>query len=197
MTVKLYIADISSLDIEKAMSAVSDERRGKARRLRSDENKRQSLGAALLLYRAVNGGMPFDCSVSPHGKPYCEGKAHFNLSHSKSMVVCAVSDCEVGVDIQAKTRDHLEIAKRFFTEAEYESILRSSDPDALFNKLWVMKESYIKAMGTGLSASLSGFEANEHIGEYSLRHIEYGEYDIAVCARTDRLGDIEIHEEIL
>lgn len=196
MTVKLYIADISSLDIDKAMRAVSDARRAKADRLRSDEKKRQSLGAALLLYRAVNGGEPFDCSVSVFGKPYCDDKAHFSLSHSKDKVVCAVSDCEVGVDVQVKTHDTRRIAKRFFTETEYERILRSSDPDVLINKLWTMKESYLKARGTGLSASLNGFEATEQIGEYSLRHIEYGDYDIAVCAHTDHLGEIEIHEEI-
>ena len=64
------------------------------------------------------------------GKPYLVNKAfYFNVSHSGEYVVCAVSDEEVGIDIEYKN------ASRIFNDSI----------DA--TKKWTMYESYIKLLG--------------------------------------------------
>lgn len=109
--VRLYIADVSTLDIERALTEVSDYRRQKALRCPDDEKCRCSLGAELLLYRAL--GAPVEYALGDNGKPYIDGGAHFSLSHSGKYAVCAVSDCEIGVDIEYPRENTARLAKRF------------------------------------------------------------------------------------
>lgn len=62
------------------------------------------------------------------GKPFIPGlpDLHFNLSHSGEYIAGAFSDREVGLDLQEESRTHisvLRIAKRFFTDIEYKTLL--------------------------------------------------------------------------
>ena len=193
---RLYLADVSRLDINKALAAVSDYRRQKALRCPDEEKMRCCLGVELLLYRALGATEPLSYSLGANGKPYFEdGSVCFSLSHSGNFAVCAVSDCEVGVDIEAPRQNTLKIAKRFFTESEYERIAKSDKPDELFCRLWVIKESYIKATGDGFKTPLDSFCAAEKIGEYSTAHFEHEGYHIAVCAKCESIGDVTIYDE--
>lgn len=193
---RLYVADVSRLDIEKALTAVSDYRRQKALRCPDEEKMRCSLGVELLLYRALGATEPLSYALGENGKPYFEtGNVQFSLAHSGNFAVCAVSDCEVGVDIEAPRQNALKIAKRFFTEREYERIERSDEPDELFCRLWVIKESYIKARGTGFKTPLDSFCAADRIGDYSTAHYKMHGYHIAVCAKCESIGDVMIYDE--
>lgn len=192
--VKLYIAAVDGLCIPEALGTVTEKRREKALKLRSDDDRRRCLGAALLMYRAVNGGVPFDYETGSFGKPYLDSGPCFSLSHSGRYAVCAVAEHEVGVDIE-KTRSHSpKLAERFFTPSESLRIAQSETPDELFCEYWVIKESYLKAVGTGLSVPLSSFEAGERIGEYSVRHFMYDGYHAAVCVKGD-IGETVIYDE--
>ncbi len=45
---------------------------------------------------------------------------HFNLSHSGKMVACAISDEEVGIDVEYNDPEiDLDIAKHYFNNSEY------------------------------------------------------------------------------
>ena len=191
--VRLYIADVSGLDIERALTEVSDYRRQKALRCPDDEKRRCSLGAELLLYRAL--GAPVEYALGENGKPYIDGGAHFSLSHSGNYAVCAVADCQVGVDIERPRENSLRLAKRFFTESEYALIAASDTPGEDFCRIWVFKESYIKATGMGFKTPLDSFEAGRTIGEYSTAHFEHDGYHIAVCAKCGNIGDIKVYDE--
>lgn len=193
--IKLFIADVSRLDIKKALPQVSAYRLQKVLRCPDDEKKRCSLGVELLLYRALGADKPLSYSLGENGKPYIEGGAFFSLAHSGKYAVCAVSDFAVGVDIEGARKNSLRLARRFFTRSEYERIAASGEPDELFCRLWVIKESYIKATGKGLNTPLGSFEANDRIGEYSTAHFERDGYHIALCAKCDSIGDIEIYDE--
>ncbi len=189
--IELYIADISKLNIDSALARVSEYRRQKTLRLRDYESKRQSLGAELLLYRAMNAGKPFTYSLGENGKPQLDDGRCFSLSHSGSYAVCAVSDCDIGVDIELPHKDSLRLARRFFTGSEYERIAASDNPDELFCQLWTIKESFIKATGKGLSTPLSSFEAADKIGEYRTAHFKHGGYHLAVCVKCEEISEIK------
>lgn len=194
MTVKLYITAVDGLSLPDALDAVTAKRREKALKLRSEDDRRRCLGAALLTYRAVNGGVPFDHETGPFGKPYLPGGPCFSISHSGKYAVCAVADAELGVDIEAPRENVARLAARFFTPAEALGIAQSSDPDKLFCEMWVKKESYLKATGTGLMGSLSSFEANDHIGEYAVRYFRHDGYHLAVCVKGE-IGELSVYDE--
>lgn len=188
--VKILIADVSGIDIGAHISEVSEYRREKICKLSSYEAKRRSLGAELLLNIAVPNHPGY--LISEGGKPYFSGAYPcFSLSHSGKYALCAVSDSEVGADIEAPRENSLRLAKRFFTKAEFDSLSRAADPDDEFCRLWVIKESYIKATGEGLSCTLNSFEASEAIGEYRTWQTALDGYRIAVCAK-DEIGEVKL-----
>ena len=90
-----------------------------------------------------------------HSKPYFTNREDikFSLSHSGEYVAVAVSHKEIGIDIQQTVEVNLKIAERFFTRYECEYIKNRDD----FYRIWVLKESFIKAIGKGLAMPLNSF----------------------------------------
>lgn len=73
---------------------------------------------------------------------------YFNISHSGDWVVCAVSDVDVGIDIQKITDiDYAKISSRFFPNNDIKTKLS-------FFSLWTKKESYLKMLGKGIPHGL-------------------------------------------
>ena len=81
---------------------------------------------------------------TPNGKPFFPARPdiHFSLSHSKTHVLCALSDAPVGVDIESP-RQISKRAVRYFCSPEELALFDPLD-------LWVLKESYIKLIGETL-----------------------------------------------
>jgi 4'-phosphopantetheinyl transferase len=116
------------------------------------------------------GGDPGELRIerAPNGKPRLEqpgdGGRRFSLSYSGGLVAVAVAHGrEVGVDVQETrpVRRLQAIADRRFTPVEA-AALRRLDGDerlALFHRLWVRKEAYLKATGEGLGGSLASLDA--------------------------------------
>jgi len=84
---------------------------------------------------------------------------HFNISHSGNCVVCAVDEKAVGVDIEVIKPIDFNIAERFFSKAEYLTLINQPKEMQMkyFYMIWTLKESYIKADGRGLSLPLNSF----------------------------------------
>lgn len=84
----------------------------------------------------------------------------FNISHSNSMVACAVGKSALGIDIECKKQiEFRPLADHFFHMNERDYI-NKADPEIgldRFYKLWTLKESYIKCTGEGLSKGLDSF----------------------------------------
>ena len=76
-----------------------------------------------------------------NGKPVTDG-AFFSISHSGSLVACAVSDCPVGLDIE-RIRPVPERLGRALQPWE-----RTAD----FWRLWTRREAALKCRGDGLGA---------------------------------------------
>lgn len=98
----------------------------------------------------------------PQGKPYLKDypDIHFSLSHSGNMAVLAISDSEVGIDVQERRGYQERVAKRFYHESEIAVIEAISDPAEkanCFYQMWTAKEAYIKYTGKGMGQDLRSF----------------------------------------
>ena len=161
--IKLAYCNVENLDLKKAYSSVSKDRQDKIDFYRFEKDKKLSAGAYLLLKKLLseeNITNPL-FKTEKYGKAYISNfeNVYFNLSHSGKMVLCAISDREVGVDIEYSDPEiDLNIAKLYFYNGEYESIMNSQNPADEFFKYWVLKESYMKYTGLGMNLKLDSFE---------------------------------------
>ena len=133
------------------------ERREQVIRFRFEKDRRLCLGAGLLLAHALRdaGISDLDLGRLSDGKPVLKNNpdVHFNLSHSGTLAVCAVSDQPVGADVERIQKPDAGVAALCFQTAEQEWINQSAAPDRAFTRLWTRKESYLKLIGTGLLRS--------------------------------------------
>ncbi|MBR7049874.1 MAG: 4'-phosphopantetheinyl transferase superfamily protein [Methanobrevibacter sp.] len=161
--IRLAYCNVENLDLKKAYSSVSKDRKDKIDFYRFEKDKKLSAGAYLLLKKLLseeNITNPL-FKTEKYGKAYISNfeNVYFNLSHSGKMVLCAISDREVGVDIEYSDPEiDLNIAKLYFYNGEYESIMNSQNPADEFFKYWVLKESYMKYTGLGMNLKLDSFE---------------------------------------
>jgi 4'-phosphopantetheinyl transferase len=161
--IRLAYCNVENLDLKKAYSSVSKDRQDKIDFYRFEKDKKLSAGAYLLLKKLLseeNITNPL-FKTEKYGKAYISNfeNVYFNLSHSGKMVLCAISDREVGVDIEYIDPEiDLNIAKLYFYNGEYESIMNSQNPADEFFKYWVLKESYMKYTGLGMNLKLDSFE---------------------------------------
>lgn len=95
-----------------------------------------------------------DIYYNKYGKPLisCKDDAFFNISHSGNIVVCAVSDYQIGVDIEEIQCFEENVLKCAFLQSEISHIRNHSfDLNYDFTKLWTAKESIVKYLGLGFS----------------------------------------------
>jgi len=143
------------------MSMFSDYRKNRLAAISNSELKKAGIAAECLLNIAIGEcfpqiKLPMKISQSSCGKPESDG-VFFNLSHSGNFSACAVSDEPIGLDIQKQVCYNDSLVKRFFTKQEYMFLRDSKDKDHDFTSLWCLKESYLKAIGTGLTKPLNSF----------------------------------------
>ena len=161
--IKVAYCNVENLDLKKAYPLVSRNRQEKIDFYRFDKDKKLSAGAYLLLKKLLSGENVADPIFKNQrfGKAYISNheNIHFNLSHSGEMVLCAISDMEIGVDIEYNdSKIDLDIAKHYFYNREYESIMNAANPSDEFFRYWVLKESYMKYTGLGMNLELDSFE---------------------------------------
>ena len=96
-----------------------------------------------------------DVQFLPSGKPVLRsGAAQFSISHSDSLVVCAVSDCVIGADVQQVRTLREGVAERCCSAQELRWLSRQEDATLGFLRLWTRKESLLKATGQGIGCDL-------------------------------------------
>lgn len=189
---KLYYADIDGLDIDRC-PPLSQYRRERLNAVKPIRARCAGVGAELLLYRALKEcapqlALPPDIITGEHGKPSLRGgELFFSLSHYGNFAAAAVCDEEVGVDIQAISEHNPALARRFFAPNEQEFVEQSTDKNAAFTEIWCMKESYIKAIGTGLYTPLKSFSVLEIP---CIKSLAYEGNVLAVCVPSR--GEINI-----
>jgi 4'-phosphopantetheinyl transferase len=154
-------------------------------------------------FETPRGAKPFLTAGS--GSEACAG-LDFNLSHTHGLVACVVGrGTTVGIDVERldRLRDAMSLATRFFSPAEVADLhaCEQATRARRFIELWTLKESFIKAIGKGLSQPLDSFSfslgKNGAIGfapppEFAARRWHFAQYDVtphavlAIAADVDR-----------
>ncbi len=159
----VYTSGVDFQTLEKYLTCVSKARKSAVLKKASDEDKVQSLVAALLLRSELSKrlGIPHKKVVfekGAHGKPYIKGGgAQFSVSHTRGAVCVAISDSEteIGVDIERRDRRISEKLKER-TLSKNELAQLNSDED--FLRMWVQKEAFLKRTGIGLTTVICGVD---------------------------------------
>lgn len=183
---KAYLSELSEEEYERGFGMMSDERKSAVLRLRSDKDKRRSVLGELLARKGISElyGIPeeeISFARTENGKPYTvNADIRFSISHSKDIVICALSEGEIGADAELVRDIDLRIAKFACTNADFEYLYEVEDENERnlrFFKIWTAKEAYVKYCGTGISYLK---DINFKDIEKSCHFSRDGEYMIAI-----------------
>ncbi|MGH7993070.1 MAG: 4'-phosphopantetheinyl transferase family protein, partial [Limisphaerales bacterium] len=156
--------DLPSARLRQLAETLSADERIRAAHFQFDQDRNRFMaGRGLLreilgwLLRLPPAALIF--SYGAHGKPQLAAAPadrwlHFNLAHSDSLAVYAVScSFEVGVDVERIRHipEAGQIAAQFFTrsEAAHWRALPPAQQSEFFSDCWTCKEAYLKAIGMG------------------------------------------------
>lgn len=212
--VRVYVLNIKEKLDEPTFTElckyVSVEKKEKINRFLRYEDRLRALFADLIVryllsteYHTKNEEIQF--SYNDYGKPSIKNLSNvqFNVSHSGEWVVCAIGDMEIGIDVEEVSKADFDIVKRFFSTEEAEAFSKVSEAmkKELFYELWTSKESYIKAVGKGLSIPLNSFSVlnysvmstmeNSEIAEgWTLKPLYLDEkYKLTVCSKSHEIKE--------
>ena len=124
------------------------------------------------------------------GKPYFVDSAlRFNISHSRGVIVCALSDSdEVGVDVEASVPNGdraKKIAERFLSPQDIQSV--DGDRDS-FARIWSENEAEAKFFGESLTKFLQNKRnsdpneknsSSEH--DLAIHRFRFGNIPVTLC----------------
>jgi len=201
--------DINTLLSKKLIECLPRDRQEKILSYRNHYDAIRSIVAGMLLQSILYKylGPNYNNNVllkNKYGKLYVnsEHNIHFNLSHSGSWVVCVTDHTPVGIDIEEIKPIDLEIAKHFFSKSEYQDLMNTELDRRIsyFYELWTLKESYLKAIGKGLSIPLDSFSMqldivgwkpiknNDELYFFKQYEIDK-DYKMAVCAKNKNFSE--------
>ena len=161
---RIFLLDTSSFNLdEKAIKnyevLLSKEEKERLNRTTSLKAKTSFIVGRILIKTSlakILNCKPADVilKATPKGRLELESpisNLSFNLSHSNNLVVLAVSDIRIGVDIEfIKQRNFIEIAESCFEKEELNLLKNTNSLEIqqqLFYKYWTLKEAFIKCNG--------------------------------------------------
>lgn len=146
------------------------------------QSRMDSLCVHLLLSRVLPQSVRGLCRESA-GKPVCRaGDTAFSLTHADGFVLCAVSEENICLGIDAEPADRipaqraLHMAGRFFSDSEAASV---TDAES-FLYLWTRKEAYVKYTGQGIRGDLRNVPTDDG-GEVSFASYRVGKLLVALA----------------
>lgn len=137
------------------LETVSHYRQKKVNQAKGLQGKAQRLAAGLLLNNALKrrnlSERDMEYTVDSFGKPNFTNHSdlYFNLSHSGDWAICALSDKNVGADVQVLTEYRRQVAERCFSKEDAAYLMKLSDEEQNreFTRLWAQKEAQVKYFG--------------------------------------------------
>lgn len=201
---------ISDERLETMMFCLPSDYRKRLEQAKKRDRKVQRALSYLLLQYCIRKEYPGmfigDFSYGEHGKPFIKGaKFHFNYSHTKSAVACAVSDAPIGIDVQDIVENYQKVMMKACSDREIRWIEESKEPARDFTRLWTLKEAYVKQKGTGIWDSIHQLDFSYHTEDFWQQWNRYfcvkkeNSYMIVVCSekqekQIERVGLRELLE---
>lgn len=119
-----------------------------------------------------------------YGKPYICNVPNVNLSvaHAKNAIVCAVTNKNIGIDLESIRSVKIDLVNRYYSKKEKEYVFsNSSDIEKRFTEIWTKKEAYLKYIGTGIMLPFSLFCTYDLLKIVYIRTFYIEEYICSVC----------------
>lgn len=124
--------------------------------------------------------------VLPHidytdlGKPFFPTmkNLHFNISHSGDYILCAISSCCVGVDIECVKTRKPQLPQYALTKEEYTQYLALGGNWNAFYKLWTKKEAFVKYTGKSILSFREQMDSNELL----FTHYTGDDFEACLCS---------------
>ena len=184
---QLYITDCTPLCdpeiIAQLLPHLDAHRQNKIFALQSTQKKAQSVAAGLLLSHVF--GTEVTYRYTEKGKPYLDDLSHhFSISHSQQWVALAVSETNIGLDLQANAPIRPAVLRRCFTQEEQNYVGEDAER---FAQLWTRKEAYSKYTVAVLAVQLSTHipEAPNCTGHYAdTVYCIFGDRDVEITTRN-------------
>ena len=175
---------IWDFDLVSALKEISEQRREQALKFKYEQGQRLCVLAYQLLKQALREG--YDITENPvfdyneHGKPSIVGHPDifFNLSHCKEAVACVVSDKPVGIDVESIREYKESLVNYTMNDEEIAQIKSAEAPEAFFIRLWTMKESTMKLIGTGISNDMKTVVDTQ---KYKYTTVDRQRYIYTIC----------------
>jgi 4'-phosphopantetheinyl transferase len=206
--IKVFILDIEETDITpeftgELLKYLPTEGRLRVKDRQNNASKLQTVSGELLARYAIgehlnNPAQEIKLVFGENGKPHIANlnNVHFNISHSGRYIVCAVGPHELGIDVERIRKVNLRIAERYFSASEVSDLLNKpfEEQSSYFITLWTIKESFLKAIGRGLTQHLNSFSihndgscyrltGNQQAEKYGIvTHNLSDEYLMAACS---------------
>ena len=156
----------------QALQTLSPDERERAARFVFPRDRLMFVAAHDLLRRTLSdyADVPpeaWEFTQASSGKPLLSARHRginigFNLAHTRGLVACVVCrNTDVGIDVERLDRKirALDLAARYFSPTEVVALQACTEHERHFRfiELWTLKESYVKAIGEGLSHPLHTF----------------------------------------
>ena len=153
----ININDFNTEDINNFYDKIPKLKKDKISKFKNYESKVRSIIGEMnlkeLLAKKNISYNSLDYYINKYGKQYLKNdKIFFNISHSFDYVITAISNNEIGIDIEKVRQTPIKIINQFATEKEKEYILSSNKniEERIF-KIYTLKEAYFKMLGTNLN----------------------------------------------
>ena len=154
------IRDIMPEEYDRYFSLMNPDKQQRVGRFRFEDGKKRTVAGEMLARKMISSEKKINeekivFRTSEKGKPYTKSvDICFNISHSDCLVLCAVNDTPIGVDIE-KIRDiNNSVIKHSCNEKEleyvYENGISKEEKLKRFFEIWTYKEACFKFKGTGI-----------------------------------------------
>jgi 4'-phosphopantetheinyl transferase len=163
---------LTPADCDRWLDILDRDERDRAARFHFEQHRREYIAAHALVRTMLTFylGCPAPAwrfSLDQYGKPSIASASgapefQFNLSHTSGLVAATVAaHGKIGIDVETidQTKADFAVAEAYFARSEVEILRRMPEAERAlwFFRFWALKESYIKAIGTGLSTPLDSF----------------------------------------
>ncbi len=158
----IRLSELTQQEYAAAYEGLSPRRKARVDRLKMEADRHRTLAGEHLAKALV--GKPGCIDADEKGKPYIVGEStHLSIAHSGELVVCAVDDAPIGIDVERIAPRSLTLAKRICVEEELihifghiptpEEYAATPTEEQLvrFYEVWTGKEGRFKQQGTGIT----------------------------------------------